>query len=107
MKISFDNKKIRTICENYESAIEEYGVELALILFRRLSDIEVAIKFSDIGIGYTVIDHDQKNHIFITYYFSKDESQFLKFQIPENVQLKQDFEVRQNITRIKLIKIQL
>lgn len=107
MKISFDNKIIRSICENYESAIEEYGVESALILFRRLSDIEVATKFSDIGVGYIDIDQDENNQIFITYYFNRDQSQFLKFQIPENVQLLEDFQLKQNITRIKLIKIQL
>jgi len=107
LKISFENKILRNICEDYEFAIERYGVDLALILFKRLSDIEVAKDFSDIGFGNTIIDENKTDKIFITYYFNKDETQFLKFEIPENVKLFEDFQLRQIITRIKLINIQL
>lgn len=107
LKISFDSKILRDTCENYETAIEEFGVDSALILFRRLSDIEGATNFSDIGIGHSIIKQEKKNQIIINYYFNKDESQYLTFEIPENNKLIRDFESKQIITRIKLIEIQL
>lgn len=49
--MAFENKLIRTTCENEESAKEQYGVEVAAKLKARLADLRAAKNVSELIVG--------------------------------------------------------
>jgi hypothetical protein len=51
LRLSFDSKELRMVCENSELAINKYGVEVANKLQDRLSDILAANNLADIVVG--------------------------------------------------------
>lgn len=51
MLISFDNKKIRAICEEEEIALKEFEKEVVTKLQSRLADIAAVNNVSDIFLG--------------------------------------------------------
>jgi glycerol-3-phosphate cytidylyltransferase-like family protein len=51
LELAFDTKLIRTTCENEESAIEQYGVEVSTKLKARLSDFRAFKYVSELVAG--------------------------------------------------------
>lgn len=51
MLISFDNRKIRKICEDEIEARSEFGIQVSTKLQNRLADLAAAISVTDIIIG--------------------------------------------------------
>lgn len=106
MRITFGSVFLRDVCEDYEKACEEYGLEKALILFSRLSDIEASTFINDIRIGR--LDIINKNDIIqIIYYLTKDEDIYISFEIPQNKKLIDDFINFEKLSRVKLTNIKL
>ncbi|WP_412476759.1 hypothetical protein [Flavobacterium sp. TBRC 19031] len=51
MLISFDNRKIRKICEDEIEAQNEFGIQVSIKLQNRLADLAAAKSVTDIIIG--------------------------------------------------------
>lgn len=102
MIISFQNKKIREICEDDESAIKYLEPEIIQSLKNRLSDFEAAKNMSEIPIGNpTEFLVDKK------VYFTIELSKKYKLIFVVNNLNLQTSEVLDwtKITRIKIIEI--
>ncbi|MBP2619114.1 hypothetical protein [Chryseobacterium jejuense] len=102
MIISFQNKKLREICEDNKSAIEHLGIEIVQSLKNRLSDFEAAKNLSEIPLGNpTEFKVDKK------VYFTIDLNKKYKliFVVNNlNLQVSEEFDWTK-ITRIKIIDI--
>jgi len=51
LELAFENKLIRTTCENEESAKEQYGVEVSAKLKARLADLRAVMFVSELVAG--------------------------------------------------------
>ncbi|MBI3506352.1 MAG: hypothetical protein HY059_16060 [Proteobacteria bacterium] len=65
MNFSFDNKKIRKICENSEAAKKALGAGVAAALQSRIADIDAAVTFADVVAGNPRVDPNSNGEVFI------------------------------------------
>lgn len=102
MVISFQNRTIRQVCEDDESAMEYLDIEIIKILKNRLSDFEAAKNISEIPIGNLKEVNNSKNNFFTIDLIKEYKLIFVVNNLNLQESVKLDWT---KITRIKIIDI--
>lgn len=105
LDLAFETKKIRSICENEEDAIKEFGKSLAKILIHRLSDLIAATSVKDLLVGHPeIIDYGGNNQV-LSISLGANYLMYLQANHPinpKNVMGKIDWE---KVSRVKILRI--
>ncbi len=101
MIISFENKELRSICENESKAQTKLGLNVAMKLKNRLSDLLAASSVNDLLTGYpTKIDDDLYKVNLAENYFLLFSSNHTKNPLLESGEINWD-----EVSRIKILDI--
>lgn len=101
MLISFDNRKIRKICEDEIEAQKEFGIQVSIKLQNRLADLAAANSVNDIIIGNP---SELKNTPYSNYKVDLCNNYILIFAV-NNINVSQNDDGSINWSEVNRIKI--
>jgi hypothetical protein len=106
LEFAFDNRELRTVCENRRKAEMMFGTDVAQNLFDRLADLRAADSIADLIVGnpQVAIDSEGQSNLSIELI-----NNYVIILTPNHIELPKDESGRPDwtaVTRLKVMRIE-
>ena len=106
LDLAFDSKSLRTICENEDEAIREYGQTVTETLKHRLADLMAAMSVNDLLVGHPRVLEGGKDDQNMLIELGNDYQIILCANHPDNPVTENKKIDWSKVSRVKILRIE-